>query len=118
MKKIVLSMMLFMSMTAAMADNENNEASKNVYDFNVNVIQLGNTLGLGNDQYTFVSDAMDAFSDDMRIAGCASDEDRKEFMYLAIQRNISAMRSLLTKSQYHKYLRLLNATINNRGLNK
>ena len=118
MKKIVLSMMLFLSMTTAMANNENNEASKNAYEFNVNISRLCNSLGLGNDQYLFLSDAMDTFSNDMRHVGSAAEEDRKGLMYLAIQRNLTTMRSLLTKSQYHRYLMLLNATINNRGLNK
>jgi hypothetical protein len=36
----------------------------------------------------------------------------------AVNKNLSAARSILNKAQYHKYLMLLNATINNRGLNK
>ena len=118
MKKIVLSMMLLMSMTVAMADNDNNEAANSAYEFNVNVYKLGSTLGFSSDQYTFMADVMEAFSDDMKLAGCASTEDRKGLAHMAIQRNLSAVRTLLTKKQYRKYLMLLNATINNRGHNQ
>ena len=116
MKKIVLSMMLLMSMTVAMADNDNNEAANSAYEFNVNVYKLGSTLGFSSDQYTFMANVMEAFSDDMKLAGCASTEDRKGLTHMAIQRNLSAVRTLLTKKQYRKYLMLLNANLLNRGL--
>ncbi|MBQ4222355.1 MAG: hypothetical protein II674_00755 [Prevotella sp.] len=119
MKRMILSLALMMSMTMAFAENEENETvNVETYRFDVNMDRLSYTLGLSSDQRIFVADFMDAFSLDMVYAACADKEDRKALVDMAIKRNLGAARSMLTKKQYHKYLMLLNATINNRGLNK
>ena len=118
MKKMIFSMMLMMSTTLAFAGNEENETVNTAYEFNVNMEKLSYALGLNSDQYFFVADVMDAFKDDMMTVAYAPAEDRKGLMDQVIKRNLSAARTLMTTKQYHKYLMLLNATINNRGLNK
>ena len=109
-----------MTMTMAFAENEENEAvnSTAAYEMNVNMQSLSRALNLSRDQYDFVEDAMNAFSADMMSISTADGADRKAMMTNAINKNLSATRSILTKAQYYKYLLLLNTTINNRGLNK
>jgi len=107
-----------MSMTFAFAENENTNAVNNAqaYDMSVNMNKLGQALGLSWDQMEFVSDAYVAFNADMKNAAMASDSERKNMLDLAVRKNLANMRVILTQSQYHKYLQLLNVTFKNRGL--
>ena len=120
MKRFVLSVFVMMSMTMAFAENEDNNAtnSTSAYVMEVNMKKLGEALNLSRDQYDFVEDAMNAFCADLMSVGSSSEDVRKAMLRNAVLKNISATHSILTEAQYHKYLRLLNATLNNRGLNK
>ncbi len=120
MKRFVLSIIVMMTMTVAFAENEDNNATNatEAYVMDVNMKKLGQALDLSRDQYDFVEDAMDAFSADLMSIASASSESRKAMLRNALVKNLSAARSILNKAQYHKYLMLLNTTLNNRGLNK
>ena len=54
----------------------------------------------------------------MTNAAAASGNERKELRTKAINRDLAYMRTVLDKDQYKTYVMLLNATLNNRGLNK
>ena len=123
MKRLFLTVMVMLSMTFAFAENEGNEENESLnnaslYEFHVNMNQLSYTLGLSRDQREFVTDVMYALDNDMQHVASAPAKERKELMKKAISRNLAATRLVMSKSQYHKYLMLLNATLNNRGLNK
>jgi hypothetical protein len=54
----------------------------------------------------------------MMFAAQYSNDQRDVMVKKAIEKNVAWMNYVLTDKQRHTYLRLLNATINNRGLNK
>ena len=54
----------------------------------------------------------------MLNAYSANADERKEMVDKAIKKDIRYMHYVLTGEQYRKYLMILNATVNNRGLNK
>lgn len=54
----------------------------------------------------------------MDAAAASNNSDRKEIIDKAIKNDLKYVRSVLTDSQYRKYLVLLNTTLNNRGINK
>lgn len=126
MKKIVFTLAAMMTMTLAFAEGENSaktnaavapEAAK--YEMNINVSSLGRTLGLDYDTERTVSYISENFTRDMhRVATTAEDADRNRLYKKAINHNLAYMRSVLDDSQYHEYVKLLNTTLNNRGLNK
>ena len=120
MKRLFMSVMVMLSMTMAFAENDGNESVNDAsrYEFNVNMNQLSYALGLSCDQKEFVTDVMYALDNDMRSVVYASTDERKTLIEKAIRRNLNATRMVLTRSQYRKYLMLLNATLNNRGLLK
>ena len=120
MKRLVLSVMVMMTMTMAFAENEETEAinSMESYVLNVNINKLSQALNLSYDQREFVEDAENAFSAELMNVATAPVEERRTLLNKAIKQNLGTMYYLLNKAQYHKYLMLLNATINNRGLNK
>ena len=102
MKKIVLMLVALVSMTTmAFAEGENAKAANEAaaYDMSVNYSKLANALGLSIDQWESVED------------------ERKGMVDKAIEKNLKYMRYILNSNQYSKYLQLLNATMNNRGLN-
>ena len=53
----------------------------------------------------------------MLNAAVAPKDDRKAMVNKAIEKDLKYMHYILDRDQYRKYLLLLNATINNRGLN-
>lgn len=98
---------------------ENNEAAEAAkYEINFNIGQLSKALDLSYDQTSAVTDITKMFASDMTNAAAASGNERAELRKKAINRDLAYMRTVLDKEQYHKYLLLLNTTMNNRGLNK
>ncbi len=113
-------MMVMMSMTMAFAENEEENAttSMEAYSINVNMHSLARALNLNSDQIEYMDDVMSAFSSEMNSVPFASADSRKAMVNNIVKKNLSTTRSVLNSAQYRKYLMLLNATLNNRGLNK
>lgn len=120
MKKIVLMLVALVSMTTmAFAEGENAKAANEAaaYDMSVNYSKLANALGLSIDQLESVEDVHKTFCIEMMNAANAPKDERKGMVDKAIEKNLKYMRYILNSNQYSKYLQLLNATMNNRGLN-
>lgn len=120
MKRLYLVVLAMLSMTMTFAENEkaSNVNNTNAYDMTVNMRKLGETLGLTFDQMESVTDIHHTFCGEMMVAAQANKEDRKELVNKAVIKDLKYMRYVLNPDQYKKYVMLLNATINNRGLNK
>lgn len=112
--------MALLSMTMTFAENEelNTANSAEAYKMSVNYDKLADALSLSLDQLEAVQDIHSEFCADMMNAGNSNADERKEIVKKALTKDLKHMRFVLTSDQYHKYLVLLNATINNRGLNK
>ncbi len=125
MKKIVFTLAALMSMTFAFAEGESN-AKANValakeaqnYEMNISTTSLARALNLGYDEVDVVNSITDSFASDMKKAGEAQGEERNKLFKKALKRNLTYMHAVLSYEQYSKYLKLLNTTLNNRGLNK
>ena len=120
MKKIVLMLVALVGMTTmAFAEGENAKAANEAaaYDMSVNYSKLANALGLSIDQLESVEDVHKTFCIEMMNAANAPKDERKSMVDKAIEKNLKYMRYILNSNQYSKYLQLLNATMNNRGLN-
>ncbi len=114
-----LTVVAVLSMAMAFAENESasgvNEAS--AYNVKVSMRSLTNYLGLSEDQAGAVAEINAEFCAGMMNAYAAEPSERDFLVRNAVYRNLSGMRLVLTKEQYSAYLRALNATFNNRGLN-
>ena len=119
MKKMILTVMAVLCMTTTFAKDENANATSamSAFDMSVNMDKLIETLNLTCDQIESVADVHHTFCGEMMVAAQASDEDRKELMEKAVKKDLKYMNYILNKDQYRKYLLVLNATFNNRGLN-
>jgi hypothetical protein len=120
MKKIVLTMVAVMSMTMGFAanENDNNNATTSAYKFNVSTYALSRALNLNIDQVDVVEDINRTFATEMMNASVADSSERQAKVQSAIKKDLSYMRYILNDRQYREYVKLLNVTLNNRGLNK
>ena len=120
MKKIVLTAVAVMSMTMAFAagENDNNTATTNAYKFNLSTYALSRALNLNQDQIDVVEDINRTFSAEMMNAAVSDSSEREAKVNAAIKKDLSYMHYVLNNSQYREYVKLLNVTLNNRGLNK
>lgn len=125
MKKIVFTLAALMSMTFAFAEGESNAKASVAlakeaqnYEMNISTTSLARALNLGYDEVDVVNSITDSFASDMKKAGEAQGEERNKLFKKALKRNLTYMHSVLSYEQYSKYLKLLNTTLNNRGLNK
>ena len=120
MKKIVLTVVAVMSMTMAFAagENDNNTATTNAYKFNLSTYALSRALNLNQDQIDVVEDINRTFSAEMMNAAVSDSSEREAKVNAAIKKDLSYMHYVLNNSQYREYVKLLNVTLNNRGLNK
>ena len=117
---MILTMVAMLSMTMAFAENENAASVNNVeaYDMSVNMNKLSEALALNADQIEAVTEIHHTFAAEMMFAAQYNKEERNARVSEAIEKNVKWMRYVLNEKQMHKYLMLLNTTINNRGLNK
>lgn len=123
MKKVVFTLAALLSMTMAFAEGEtktstNAAAEAAKYEFKINVPALSRTLGLKHSTKKNVTYIATEFSNDMSKAAAAGEADRDQLYKEAVKKNLTDMRTVLSDSQYDEYVKLLNATLANRGLNK
>ena len=113
-------MVAMLSMTMAFAEGAHVNSVNNVaaYDMSCNMNKLAEALSLTADQREAVENIYQTFTAEMMFAAQYSNDQRKEMVKKALEKNVAWMRYVLNDKQSHTYLMLLNTTINNRGLNK
>ena len=121
MKKVfVMLVMLFTMSVYSFAEDNNATEIERIerYDVKVNTKKLANYLQLTSDQYDAVETVTNEFSNDLMFAAVQNGEvSRNAVTKNLIDKNIKYMSYILNKDQYYRYLKVLNATINNRGIN-
>ena len=118
MKKLMILAVALLSMTTTFAADENASATTATaaYNMNVNMGSLTDGLSLNIDQAEAVADVHKNFTAEMMNAAVAPTEERKDMVDKAIAKDLKYMHTILSNTQYRKYLMLLNATLVNRGL--
>lgn len=118
MKKIVLAIVAMLSMTMAKAENENLNTTNatSAYAFDVNMKSLSNALMLSSDQFDAVSGIQSTFKIEMMNAATADRSDRTELTKTAVKHCLRRLSQVLDREQMRKYISILNATFNNRGI--
>ena len=117
---MILTMVAMLSMTTAFAEGENvaNVSNLEAYELNINMNKLSDVLELADDQKEAVENIHHTFSAELMFAAQYGKNDRKALVDRAVENDVKWMRYVLNDDQMRTYLRLLNITINNRGLNK
>ena len=117
---LMLVMLFTMSVNLFAEDNNATEIERiERYDVKVNAKKLANYLQLSSDQFDAVETVTNEFSNDLMFAAVQDGEaSRKAVTKNLIDKNVKYMSYILNEKQMHKYLIVLNATMNNRGLNR
>jgi hypothetical protein len=120
MKKVFLMLVMLFTINVAMFAEDNNATEIErieKYDIKVNNRKLANYLELNEDQMDAVEAVTTEFTNDLKFAAFeCSDTNRKAVTKNLIDKNVKHMSYILNKEQYHKYLIVLNATLNNKRL--
>ena len=119
MKKVfIMLVMLFTIGVSVFAEDVNVNETENFekYDFNINFKKLALFLNLSENQTEMVGEISNELAKDMEFAFYENNGDaRKNVVKNVIDKNIKNMSYVLDKKQYHKYLLVLNVTLNNKG---
>jgi CBS-domain-containing membrane protein len=120
MKKVIfmLVMLFTMNVCSFAEDNKANEVERiERYDFKVNTRKLAEYLQLNSDQIDALVTVTEEFAKDLMFAATeCNDSNRKMVTKNAIDKNVKHMSYVLNQNQLHKYLTVLNLTINNRRI--
>ena len=118
MRKIVMTLVAFMTITMAFAGNSDAKSfhETDAYDMHVSIRRLGTTLGLTLDQMDAVKYVHKMFRTDMLDASKASADKKAEKVNEAVEKNFTYMSYVLDKKQMAKYTTLINTTLASRGL--
>jgi hypothetical protein len=121
MKKYFIMLVMLFTMSANLFAEDNNATEIERierYDVKVNTKKLANYLQLSRDQFDAVETVTNEFTTDLMFAAVQDGEaTRNAVTKNLIDKNVKYMSYILNKSQMHKYLMVLNATISNRNIN-
>lgn len=119
-KYFLMLVMLFTMSVYSFAEDNNATKIERIerYNVKVNTKKLADYLQLSSDQFEAVESVTDEFSNDLMFAAVQDGETtRNAVTKNLIEKNVKYMSYILNKNQMHKYLLVLNATINNRNIN-
>lgn len=114
MKKIVLTVVTLMSLSMSVVATENRSE---YLAMDVNMNSLARTLYLTSEQKKEVEEINAKFCAEMRKADAAEESDRMTIAREALRNDIKKLSGVLDHDQMRMYLRLLNITFVNRGVN-
>lgn len=117
---IAIVMLIAYGMPSFAEGNKTRKAERiEMYNFDVNINRLSSYLELSSDQEGVMETIMSVLKSDMLRAGMVdSEEERAALTDKAVKRNISYVRAVLSGNQVRKYLRVMNATLINKKINK
>jgi hypothetical protein len=120
MKKVFLMLVMLFTMSANLFAEDNNATEIERierYDLKVNTRKLADYLQLSSDQFNAVESVADELSKDLMFAAVeCGKQNRGTVTKNALTKNVKHMSYVLSDDQMRKYLVVLNATVNNRGI--
>ena len=119
MKKIILFIAFLFTMNASINAENENVNNVEAYAINTNINSLVRFLELSNDQVESVDNVQKIFEENLKYASYVdNNESRRKLVNNSIEFSLKNMSYVLNKEQYKKYVTVLNATINNRNIEK
>lgn len=92
-----------------------NQPTTAKWENNINVKGLSRYLNLSSNQVEEVANICDFFTVQMNRANSAK-KNKDAKLHNAVYGNLKLMKKTLTEEQYAKYIRLINVTLNNKGI--
>lgn len=114
MKRLGLTLMVAVCLTAS-AFAAGNQPTTAKWESNTNVTQLGKYLKLSSNQHEEVANICEYFDEQMSRA-TTSKKNQEKLLRNAVYGNLKLMKKTLSEKQYADYARVLNATLQNKGI--
>lgn len=114
MKRLGLTLVAAISL-ATMTFAAGNRPVADKWEGNINVEKLSKFLKLSSAQHEEVATICEFFSEQVKRANDA-EEDREELLRKAVQGNLKLMKRTLDKKQYANYTKVLDVTLQNKGI--
>lgn len=92
-----------------------NQPTTAKWEGNINVAKLGKYLQLTDDQHKEVANICEYFNTQMSRA-TNSKKNREKLLHSAVYGNLKLMKKTLDEKQYANYARVLNVTLQNKGI--
>ena len=113
---LMMVMMLTMSVYSFAESNATKLANTEKYELKVNHRRLAYILDMSKEQMEMSDEIISELERDMVFASCMDTEEGSEKIVAnAVKKNIRYMSYILNDKQYHKYLTLLNLTLEHKG---
>lgn len=114
MKRLGLTLVAAVCLTAT-TFAAGNQPTAAKWDGSINVSKLSKYLNLSSDQHEEVANICEYFSTQMgRVS--SSRKNKEELLHNAVYGNLKLMKKALTDKQYADYAKVLNITLQNKGI--
>lgn len=114
MKRLGLTLVAAVCLTAT-TFAAGNQPTTAKWEGNINVSKLSQYLRLSANQHEEVANICEYFSEQMDRA-TSSKKNQEKLLRNAVYGNLKLMKSTLTEKQYADYTKVLNATLQNKGI--
>ncbi len=114
MRKLGLTLVAIFCL-AATSFAAQNQPTVAKWESNINVSKLGQFLNLTSLQNEEVANITEFFNEQM-VKATSTKKNQDAKLHTAVYGNLKLMKQTLTKEQYSKYVKLMNATLKNRGI--
>lgn len=115
MKRIGMILMTVMCLSAS-AFAAGNQPVMDKWEGHINAAKLSKYLTLDSGQAETLGTICEYFNEQMARASYKKGDKRKEAVRNAVYGNLKLMKQTLTDAQYKHYLRLMNVTLQNKGI--
>ncbi|NDV81171.1 hypothetical protein [Bacteroides sp. 51] len=115
MKRLVLAAMAVICLSASSFAAGKQPTTATTWEGNINVTKLSNYLKLSSAQTEEVANITTFFDEQMGRATRAK-KNQDKMLQNAVYGNLKLMKGTLSAEQYAKYIKLMNVTLQNRGI--
>jgi len=115
MKRLVLTVATVLCLTATGFAAGNQPTTATTWEGNINISKLSNYLKLTSEQAEEVANITVFFDEQMGKATRAR-KNQDKLLQTAVYGNLKLMKQTLAPEQYAKYIKLMNVTLQNRGI--
>ncbi len=114
MKRLGLTLVAAVCLTAS-AFAAGNQPTTEKWEGSINVNKLGKYLNLSTDQQKEVTNICEYFNEQMSRA-TNSKKNQEKLLHNAVYGNLKLMKQTLSEKQYADYAKVLNVTLQNKGI--
>ncbi len=115
MKRLGLTLVAAVCLTAT-TFAAGNQPTTAKWDGNINVNKLSKYLKLSGNQREEVANICEYFNEQMERAASSSEKKQEKLLRNAIYGNLKLMKQTLNEKQYIDYAKVLNVTLQNKGI--